>query len=86
MEKSRMTGHRKDSPGARLLLGLLAILSTGGASAQTYELPPTGEDVIGQVSVVRAHHQDTLSDIASAYHLGYEEILHANPGVDPWLP
>lgn len=86
MEKYRMNAHRKGSRGARLLLGLLAILSAGGASAQTYELPPAGEDVIGQVSVVRARHQDTLSDIARAYHLGYEEILRANSGVDPWLP
>lgn len=86
MEKYRMTGDRKGSRGAPLLLGLFVIFSASGAAAQTYELPPAGEDVIGQVSVVRAHHQDTLSDIARAYHLGYEEILHANPGVDPWLP
>jgi L,D-transpeptidase ErfK/SrfK len=86
MDKSRMTGHRKGSPRARLLLGLLAILSAGGASAQTYELPPVGENVVGQVKVVRARRQDTLSDIARAYHLGYEEILRANPRVDPWLP
>lgn len=81
-----MTGHRKGSPGARLLLGLLAIFSFSIASAQTYELPPAGENVVGQVKVVRARRQDTLSDIARAYHLGYEEILRANPRVDPWLP
>jgi len=86
MDKSRMTGHRKGSPGTRLLFGLLAILSAGSASAQTYELPPAGENVVGQVKVVRAHRQDTLSDIARAYHLGYEEILRSNPRVDPWLP
>jgi L,D-transpeptidase ErfK/SrfK len=30
--------------------------------------------------------EDTLPDIARRFNLGYEEILRANPGVDPWLP
>jgi L,D-transpeptidase ErfK/SrfK len=29
---------------------------------------------------------DTLSDFAREYGLGYDELLEANPGVDPWLP
>ena len=29
---------------------------------------------------------DTLPDIARRFNLGYEEIVRANPGVDPWLP
>jgi len=29
---------------------------------------------------------DTLSDLARAYGLGYDELVAANPGVDPWLP
>ena len=29
---------------------------------------------------------DTLPDIARRFDVGYEEILTANPGVDPWLP
>jgi L,D-transpeptidase ErfK/SrfK len=29
---------------------------------------------------------DTLTDIARRFNIGYEEILRANPGVDPWLP
>ena len=29
---------------------------------------------------------DTLPDIARRFDVGYEEILLANPGVDPWLP
>ena len=84
--KKRMSTNRIGSPGVRLLLGLLAILSAGGASAQSYELPPAGDNVVGQVKVVKARHKDTLSDIARRYHLGYEEIRRANPHVDPWLP
>ena len=27
-----------------------------------------------------------LTDIARRFNVGYEEIVRANPGVDPWLP
>lgn len=42
--------------------------------------------VIGQLQMTRAHGEDTLPDIARRFNLGYEEIVRANPGVDPWLP
>ncbi|MDH3986981.1 MAG: L,D-transpeptidase family protein [Gammaproteobacteria bacterium] len=38
------------------------------------------------MQIASARQQDTLSDIARRYDLGYEEIVAANPGVDPWLP
>lgn len=65
---------------------LLVCLTTGIAAAQTFTLPAEGEDVIGQVKTVSARYEDTLSDIARAHHVGYEEIRRANPHVDPWLP
>jgi L,D-transpeptidase ErfK/SrfK len=37
-----------------------------------------------QTTIVSA--DDTLPDIARRFNLGYEEIVRANPGVDPWLP
>ena len=45
-----------------------------------------GQDVVGVVQVVRVGKDDTLTDIARRFNLGYEEIVRANPGVDPWLP
>ncbi len=45
-----------------------------------------GSDVVGEVQVIRAHYEDTFTDIARAYDLGYDELVQANPGVDPWLP
>ena len=45
-----------------------------------------GDDVVGSVQVVRARDEDTLSDIARRFNVGYEEIVSANPGVDPWVP
>ena len=41
---------------------------------------------MGIVQIATASHEDTLSDIARRYDLGYEEIIAANPGMDPWLP
>ncbi len=65
---------------------LLGWLTAGVASAAVYPLPPPGTDVIGQVRVAYANKDDTLLDIARRHSLGYEEIVHANPGVDRWLP
>lgn len=43
-------------------------------------------DVIGELQVTHASKDDTLSDIARRFNLGYEEIVRANPKVDPWIP
>ncbi len=45
-----------------------------------------GDNVIGEIQITRATKEDTLSDIARRFNLGYEELVRANPGVDPWLP
>ncbi len=44
------------------------------------------QTVVGVPQIVLARHTDTLSDLARAYGLGYDELAVANPGVDPWLP
>lgn len=50
-----------------------------------FEIDPT-VDVVGVVQKTRATKEDTLTDIARRFNVGYEEIVRANPGVDPWLP
>jgi L,D-transpeptidase ErfK/SrfK len=45
-----------------------------------------GEEVIGYVQKTIVGKEDTLPDIARRFDIGYEEMLLANPGVDPWLP
>ena len=47
-----------------------------------------GDDqtVVGEPQVVFTREADTFSDLAREYGLGYDELLAANPGVDPWLP
>ncbi len=43
-------------------------------------------DIVGYVQRVIVGKEDTLPDIARRFDVGYEEMLTANPGVDPWLP
>src|SRR5207249_27656 len=47
---------------------------------------PPAETVIGQVRPYRIRKGDTLIDLARYYDLGYNEIVDANPGIDPWVP
>ncbi|HEY5810212.1 MAG TPA: L,D-transpeptidase family protein, partial [Povalibacter sp.] len=55
------------------------------AVAATY--PLIGSDtVLGETQATVAKHEDTLLDMGRTYSVGYEEIVAANPGVDPWLP
>ncbi|MCH5374535.1 MAG: L,D-transpeptidase family protein [Planctomycetes bacterium] len=51
-----------------------------------FELTTPDQSVVGEPQVVFASNTDTLSDLARAYGLGYDEIVAANPGIDPWLP
>lgn len=69
-----------------MLASLAALLLATPAGALELPLPPPGEDVVGQVRVIKAKYEDTFADIATANDLGYLEMVAANPGVDPWLP
>jgi L,D-transpeptidase ErfK/SrfK len=50
-----------------------------------FEIGPD-DDVVGHVQVVTIGEHDTLPDVARRFNVGYDEIVRANPGVDPWLP
>ncbi len=65
---------------------LVASLCSVSAWADRYLLAPESGDLIGEGQSTEARHEDTLIDIAREHGLGYEEIINANPGVDPWLP
>jgi L,D-transpeptidase ErfK/SrfK len=70
---------------------LLAVASLCGlgtalsAVAETYVLSKDSS-VIGELKHIRARHEDTFSDIARRYNIGFNELVLANPTVDPWLP
>jgi L,D-transpeptidase ErfK/SrfK len=74
-----------------LALAFVALMTLFGANparagGAEYLLPLNGDNVIGVVTTAVAEHEDTLLDIGRRYGVGYEEILAANPGIDPWLP
>lgn len=51
-----------------------------------FAFDPETEDVIGLLQVTKVDGEDTFSDVARRFNLGYEEMVRANPGIDPWLP
>ena len=55
-------------------------------SAHRTVLDPAQGDVIGELQVTRAAREDTFVDLARRFNVGYEELVRANPGIDPWLP
>ena len=70
-----------------LLLTLLAFGSLSNpAMGAAYSMPAEGDQVVGAVTTVRLSYEDTLAGVAQKHALGYQELLDANPGIDPWLP
>ena len=42
--------------------------------------------LVGSPQLIFSRYEDTFSDIARAYNLGFDELRQANPDIDPWLP
>ena len=55
-------------------------------SRNYFVLETDTQSVIGTPQIVYTEAENTLSDLAREYGLGYDEIIAANPDVDPWLP
>jgi L,D-transpeptidase ErfK/SrfK len=68
-----------------LLIGL-SLAAMRLAQAAVYDLTDPTLQVVGEDQHVQTHYSDTLVEIARRYGLGYEEMVRANPKVDPWLP
>jgi L,D-transpeptidase ErfK/SrfK len=65
---------------------LLSLCVLGTARAVTLDLPSEGDDVVGQIFMLTSRYEETFSDIARTYDIGYRQMVSANPEVDPWLP
>lgn len=68
-----------------LVFALFPMVTAAAVTGETFLLA-NDDRVIGQTNVVQIDYEDTLIDVARRFGLGYEEIVRANPGVDPWLP
>jgi len=51
-----------------------------------FVLESSDQTVVGEPQIVFTDEENTFSDLAREYGLGYDEIVAANPDVDPWLP
>jgi L,D-transpeptidase ErfK/SrfK len=65
---------------------LFLLVLCGHSWAATYPLPPPHDSLIGEVQYVTVGPDETLFDLGRKFSVGYEEIVAANPGVDPWVP
>jgi L,D-transpeptidase ErfK/SrfK len=55
-------------------------------ATHTFPFDPKTTGVVGELQATYSHQEDTFADIARRFNLGYDELVNANPGVDPWLP
>lgn len=55
-------------------------------SRNYFTLESAQQSVIGEPQIVFTNEENTFSDLAREYGLGYDELVAANPEVDPWLP
>jgi L,D-transpeptidase ErfK/SrfK len=55
-------------------------------SPNHFVLASPDASVIGEPQIVFTKEEHTFSDLAREYGLGYDELVGANPDVDPWLP
>src|SRR5580704_16322611 len=70
----------------KLLAVGMCLAGASLAQAAVYDLTDPALQVVGEDLHITTHYADTLVEIARRYGLGYEEIVRANPKVDPWLP
>jgi L,D-transpeptidase ErfK/SrfK len=70
---------------SRLLTVLLG-LASGGAEASKFILPDGNDGLVGEPVAMKVTYEDRFSTLAIKYDLGFEEMRHANPDVDPWIP
>ena len=54
--------------------------------ANRFVIDSADQSVVGIPQVVFTRAEDTLADFAREYGLGYDELIAANPTIDPWLP
>ena len=67
-------------PAVTRCLSLAALCVAGPVAALEFPLPPPGEDIIGQVQVIKAKYEDTFADLGiditdtGFWELGLQQI------------
>jgi len=68
------------------IFGLLLLIGSTHLHAERYQLPKNGDSIIGQMTLITTRDSDTFIELARRYGLGFQELVLANPKIDPWLP
>lgn len=71
------------------MLKPVTLLAFGLVAGSTIaaELPLYADSqLVGERMSIRTTYDDTFVALARKYNLGFNELVEANPGVDPWLP
>ncbi len=68
------------------ILCSLALLLTSTVHAERYVLPAKGDSLVGQMTLFTTRYEDTFLKLARRFNIGFQEIVLANPDVDPWIP
>ena len=64
----------------------LWVVGISNGHATVLQLPTNGDTVVGQFQNAVLSGADTFVDVARLYNVGFNELIAANPHVDPWLP
>lgn len=68
------------------VFGFFLLFSSWQLQAERYHLPKNGDSIVGQMTLHSAKESDTFIELARRYGLGFQELVLANPKIDPWLP
>lgn len=69
-----------------ILTNLILALGCTQTYSVTFPMPKAGNEMVGNVFRYTTTYEDTFSDIARLYGLGFRQLKAANPDIDPWLP
>jgi len=86
MKRQLLQTNSRPGWAATLGLALFGASFALTAAQTTYRLANVNDGVFGQAFYVKTRHEDTLLDIGRHNGFGYDEMKHANPGVDMWVP
>lgn len=75
-----------NSVAGKIGLAVLLLCSTLGVAHADVFLLNKDSSIIGVVREYRVKDNESLIEIARKFRLGYNEIVDANPGVDPFIP
>lgn len=67
---------------SRLFTFLLLMSCTCSVFALEFPLPKPGDNIVGNIQIVRVKPGDTIYMIARQYDMGFQTLMAANPGLD----